>query len=1290
MVTFPPEITGEILVDGIWQRVPMRTTPPITITRGQSAEGGQAQPGKARVRINNRDGTYSPRNPRSPLYGRIGRNTPFQVRVGDLPTPPDPVVTDVFDRTETDGWGDADSGQTWTHFGGAAEDYSVSDGAARISVDVLDAFFQSVLDDATVGDFDATYALSVDTAPADVVSEEAILGSFFGRVTAARDGAYMVNVGLRVDTGVPGGGRRVAVNINRLDAGDITVLCRQRPVPGLVYALDVPLRVRVRMDGPDIRVRVWADGESEPAAWHAQVHDETYTSGDVGLYAMITAADTALPVTVSFTDLEVRPLVQDTGVVRLAGEVPAWPPRRSLGKDRWSPIAPAGVLRRLGKGQRPVKSVMRRQIPSLFPLGYWPLEPDARLGSGVPYGQRLTRADLDYDHMDATLPGSDALPAVGPGARIISAPVASEGLTSWNVSLMFRFAETDFPAAGEHRILRFTTAGSAALIWVVTAGIVSGGNRGLRLTLYDADSTELDTAVATHDGALAAGGPGLLDAWRVLRIVAEQVGADVAWRVDWLDLDASTWGSGGTLAGSSVGSPYQINTAIGAGVTRMHLGHLGVWGTRFTTGYSHAPTLPELGSNAPAAGMPGQPARDFLDRLAASEGMPLTITGPALERLGPYPPGTALGLARQVQQTEMGLLTEDRAGLRLVYRARETLYNQTPALIIDWSSGLVSDPVEPTDDDKPVVNRVIARRRGGSEVVRELTEGPLSVRPHPDGAGDYGAVADTIVAEDEQLPGQAGWRLHLGTADELRWTKLTLDLANERVRPLIDQILQVGEGDIIRITHPPDDLPPGPIDIMVLGYTETLGAYRWTITFNGAPASPWTVAQSAGQVREDFEDADLAVTITDAGDAAWARTETEAHTGTWSLGSGAITDDQTSDAVVTVPADAVDLSVWYKVSSEQGFDFLRILVDAEEVLAVSGEVGWARLTVPVDTASTVTCRYTKDSSVSEGDDAAWVDDLQFTLAGQTGDPPQRADTDGSVLAADVTATGTELLVHTPGGRWVASGGIAPTDSGDLPLQVRLTPDGGTGGETVTVTAVEDLAWDQFARAETDTWGDADSGHTWTETGGAASDRSVDGTSGVITLQADPDESRIQTLGETITDCEIRVRVSVDQTATGGSLTPCVVFRSDGPSDFYRLRMHFTPSGTTFLSVLRSTALIGAQVQLPWPYAPDDQFEIRARIDGHRIRARAWPTGTAEPAIWHIDRTVDSDTIDTGDIGLIGVALTTNTNVTPAQRFDNYQVRTPQRVTAQRAVNTISRGWDAGDDVRLAVPPIVPL
>lgn len=60
---------------GVWTAVDGYQRDPLTITRGRSDEQSQASPQRMTFTLNNRDGKYSPRNPLSPLYGKIGRNT---------------------------------------------------------------------------------------------------------------------------------------------------------------------------------------------------------------------------------------------------------------------------------------------------------------------------------------------------------------------------------------------------------------------------------------------------------------------------------------------------------------------------------------------------------------------------------------------------------------------------------------------------------------------------------------------------------------------------------------------------------------------------------------------------------------------------------------------------------------------------------------------------------------------------------------------------------------------------------------------------------------------------------------------------------------------------------------------------------------------------------------------------------------------------------------------------------------------------------------------------------------
>lgn len=81
----PNDIDVELYYDAAWNNIDSdtyhRDGSPIVIARGRTAEGKRCDPGKLMLQLNNRDGKYSPRNPNSPLYGKIGRNTPIRVKV---------------------------------------------------------------------------------------------------------------------------------------------------------------------------------------------------------------------------------------------------------------------------------------------------------------------------------------------------------------------------------------------------------------------------------------------------------------------------------------------------------------------------------------------------------------------------------------------------------------------------------------------------------------------------------------------------------------------------------------------------------------------------------------------------------------------------------------------------------------------------------------------------------------------------------------------------------------------------------------------------------------------------------------------------------------------------------------------------------------------------------------------------------------------------------------------------------------------------------------------------------
>src|SRR5690606_8602199 len=128
-----------------------------------------------------------------------------------------------------------------------------------------------------------------------------------------------------------------------------------------------------------------------------------------------------------------------------------------------------------------------------------------------------------------------------------------------------------------------------------------------------------------------------------------------------------------------------------------------------------------------------------------------------------------------------------------------TLWNQPPALTLDYNAGLISPPFKPVDDDRLTENDVSVKREYGSyPATAVLEEGELSVLPPEEGGvGRYDTEYTYSLYTDEQAAQVAYMRLHLGTYAGVRYTRITLNLANERVFAHVDDILRVDVGDKI-------------------------------------------------------------------------------------------------------------------------------------------------------------------------------------------------------------------------------------------------------------------------------------------------------------------------------------------------------------------------------------------------------------------------------------------------------------------------------------------------------------
>jgi hypothetical protein len=142
----------------------------------------------------------------------------------------------------------------------------------------------------------------------------------------------------------------------------------------------------------------------------------------------------------------------------------------------------------------------------------------------------------------------------------------------------------------------------------------------------------------------------------------------------------------------------------------------------------------------------------------------------------------------------------------------------------------------------------------------------------------------------------------------------------------------------------------------------------------------WAAPDPNAEPVEGFETGDFsAFPWVMGGDANWSVTGSQAHSGTYSAQSGDIEDGQlsfieTSRNVIV----AGDISFWYMVSSESGWDYLTFYIDNLEMGSWSGEIPWTQATYPLGLGNhTLKWEYSKDFSVSSGSDCTWVDDISF-------------------------------------------------------------------------------------------------------------------------------------------------------------------------------------------------------------------------------------------------------------------------------------------------------------------------
>lgn len=220
--------------------------------------------------------------------------------------------------------------------------------------------------------------------------------------------------------------------------------------------------------------------------------------------------------------------------------------------------------------------------------------------------------------------------------------------------------------------------------------------------------------------------------------------------------------------------------------------------------------------------------------------------------MGPQKEGSFVGLLDECQAADYGSLYETKNG-KLGYHDKTYLYNAEYKMLLYYDQGHISPPFEPVDDDQETRNELTVQASNGAAV-------QVSDDSHITRYGRYASQSTVNVNTMNDLIDNAGWQLHLGTNEKLRYPQVVLNFATNPA--LITSWLDTELDDRLRIFNPPAGLPPGEIELVLRGYTEVLGLYEWAATLDCTPAELYEVTEIGDLTRLDSNSSTLTSSIT--------------------------------------------------------------------------------------------------------------------------------------------------------------------------------------------------------------------------------------------------------------------------------------------------------------------------------------------------------------------------------------------------------------------------------------------
>lgn len=845
----PLPIVQQLLIDGTWTDITSdtRASTAVQITRGYSGEQSNLSAGSAQFTLNNRDGKYTNRNPTSPYYRQLGRNTQYRTGVDtgtvsarflDMSTPDtnsyDGSVIWTADKAALDITGDLDvaidvDAIDWRGRKGHifVSKYLIT-GDQRSWAFMINPFGYLVLvwsTDGTVGNrVFATCPTAVNPSGRVQYRAQLDVNNGAGGWTCAfyvGDGPTIGNSYTLIDSVSGTGTTSIFSSTARVEIGDANNAAGwdatfgsgsdSDPFVGKLYAAQIrnglggTLVAAMRADQQTAGTTSWADTTATANTWTAE--------GSVYL---------------------------DSIDWRFWGEIPSLPNRWDIsGSDIYIPIRAADIVQRLttGNNLKPLKSPVFRNLSQFAWDGYWPMEQefDATIISAY-LGRPGSKVHADFSPSPAGFDGSAGSLVFNDDAGFAAGIANSSNGTPATTTFLFYFKfDTAPPSATFDPIIQYYPLGG-------TAGRITfyASNTGYKMIIIAPDGT----ALATSDPG-GYGGTGYAPTnWTAMRVKLSGSGGTVTYEWAWYQVNGLTpLGLSGSYSGT-VGRPYAWRSESFTGKFGLELAHVAMGSFDFD--FISADFINSTNAFS------GDKWNDRARRISAEQGVPIYLEGAQnlfgddsfIKTMGSQPLKTYMELMQECADVSGGILYAPRDKFGLTIRSWEQMANQTGPQL-DYSLNHLSGALEPEPDDFLIENDVTLTTPDGSSYRYAKTAGTLNTQDpgtDTDAVGTYDVSSTINLSDPDDLVQFTERRVSFGTWDEARFPQIQTQM--ERAPFLADAALtafcrKVDLGRPISVINPPAWLPPGAIDLMVTGYVEILGAQTNSLNWNARPGGPW-------------------------------------------------------------------------------------------------------------------------------------------------------------------------------------------------------------------------------------------------------------------------------------------------------------------------------------------------------------------------------------------------------------------------------------------------------------------